>query len=295
MNSRSNWQTLRSGSIREMTPFQKNALQPGKTADFRSANGAVGWNWRRHLKRESAESVTIDPQMAGHRTPKMARVEAALFVADSALSARKLSQVAMLADYKEALSVIETLNNLYDVAGSAFRIERVASGFKLLTRAQLSVWLDRVHSRQAHLKLSPPAMETLTIIAYRQPCTRADVEAIRGVQASEMIKQLLDKNLVRVVGEDDSLGRPYLYGTTRLFLESFGLSNVNDLPMSELMKPKETETEEVSESEAQESEADESESDGTLKLDATDPNSGELGGAGECSQSDDEDDDQAAA
>ncbi|MEW4488386.1 SMC-Scp complex subunit ScpB [Thalassoglobus sp. JC818] len=271
-----------------MTPFQTNALQPRRPENFLFTDAVSGWKWRQKFKRKSADSVAIDPESTGHRSPKMARVEAALFVADSALSARKVSQVAMLADYKEALSLIDMLNQLYDVSGSAFRIERVASGYKLLTRPQLSVWLDRVHSRQAHLKLSPPAMETLTIIAYRQPCTRADVEAIRGVQASEMIKQLLDKNLVRVVGEDDSLGRPYLYGTTRIFLESFGLSNVNELPMAELLKPKEPE--EISESETDETV--EETDDATLQLEPNDASSPE---SAEIAEPEDEEGDQAAA
>src|SRR5690606_11411873 len=106
----------------------------------------------------------------------------------------------------------------------------------MLTRSELASWLDRIHHRQAHLKLSAPMMETLAIIAHRQPCTRADVEAIRGVQSAEMIKQLMDKNLVRVAGEDDSLGRPYLYGTTRLFLETFGLTGLDELPMAEQLR-----------------------------------------------------------
>jgi segregation and condensation protein B len=82
-------------------------------------------------------------------------------------------------------------------------------------------------------------METLAIIAHRQPCTRADVEAIRGVQSAELIKQLMERKLIRVLGEDNSLGRPFLYGTTRLFLESYGLTNLSQLPFAEqLGKPK---------------------------------------------------------
>lgn len=166
----------------------------------------------------------------------MARLEAALFVADSALSAKKLSQIAVLADVRETLDLIEQLNVAYDGGRSPFRIEQVAAGFRLLTRSELSPWLDRVHERQARLKLSPPVLETLAIIAYRQPCTRAEVESVRGVQSAELIKQLMERNLVRVCGEDDSLGRPYLYGTTRLFLETFGLTDLKDLPWSERLR-----------------------------------------------------------
>jgi segregation and condensation protein B len=166
----------------------------------------------------------------------MARLEAALFVAENAQSPKKLAQVAALEDAREALELIEQLNAIYQQSRSAFRIERVATGFRLLARQELATWLDRVHQRQALTKLSPPLLETVTIIAYRQPCTRADVESIRGVQSAEIIKNLMERNLVRVVGEDDSLGRPYLYGTTRQFLETFGLISLADLPHADRLR-----------------------------------------------------------
>lgn len=168
------------------------------------------------------------------RSPKLARVEAALFVADAPLSLRKLVQVAVLADVQEAQQLVEELNQQYDAAGTAFRVERVAAGLRLLTRPVFARWLDRIHHRQETLKLSPALLETLAIIAYRQPITRADIEAIRGVQSAEIVKQLMDRQLVRIAGEDDSLGRPYLYGTTRYFLEAFGLRSLADLPQPEL-------------------------------------------------------------
>lgn len=195
-----------------------------------------GWEWLQRLGTRGA-AERRDSAVGGCRTPKMARLEAALFVADGALSLRRLSQVATLADAREAQTLIDELNALYDAGGSPFRVERVATGVQLLTRPRLANWLDRVHQRRSHLKLSSSAMETLAIIAYRQPCTRADVEAIRGVQSAEIIKQLMERNLVRVAGEDDSLGRPYLYGTTRLFLETYGLTHLADLPLADLLRP----------------------------------------------------------
>lgn len=214
------------------TPFfspQRSRIEQNRLGEA----PAAGWNWNRLARRpDSGRTISIQSSAAFLRTPKMARLEAALFVAEGALSAKKLSQIATLEDVRETLSLIEQLNAAYDAEHSAFRIERVAAGYQLLTLATLSPWLDRVHHRQARLKLSAPMMETLAVIAYRQPCTRADVEAVRGVQSAEIIKQLMEKNLVRVAGEDTSLGRPYLYGTTRLFLETFGLTNLNDLPMA---------------------------------------------------------------
>lgn len=197
---------------------------------------AEEWSkWQR--RRGQSGDVVVSDQGQVARSPKLARLEAALFVADRALNLRKLVQVATLADTREAQQLVDELNASYAAAQSAWRIEQVAAGYKLLTLPSLSKWIDKLHDRPEYMKLSPSAMETLSIIAYRQPCTRADVEAIRGVQAAEMIKQLMEKNLIRVVGEDDSLGRPYLYGTTKLFLESFGLTSLNQLPMADQLRP----------------------------------------------------------
>jgi segregation and condensation protein B len=171
----------------------------------------------------------------------MARVEAVLFVADTALTAKKIAQLATLADVAEAKRLVDQLNVAYDSDDSAFRIERVASGFRLLTKPLFSFWLGKLHQRQAELKLTPPALETLAIVAYRQPITRADIEKIRRVQCADMLKQLMERGLVRIGGEDDSLGRPFLYETTRQFLELFGLRGLEALPMAEsLRKPKAT-------------------------------------------------------
>jgi segregation and condensation protein B len=166
----------------------------------------------------------------------MARLEAVLLVADAPVSPRRLAQWATLADATEARTLIGRLNAAYEHAGTPFRVERVAAGYRLFTLPQFALWLGKLHQREADLKLSPPALETLTIIAYRQPITRADVESIRGVQCSEMIKQLMDRGLVRIGGEDDSLGRPFLYETTRRFLEMFGLRDLDELPLDERLR-----------------------------------------------------------
>ena len=199
------------------------------------------------------------------RTPKMARVEAVLFVTDIAVSAKRIAQLATLADTPEALRIIEQLNIAYDRDDSVFRVERIATGFRLLTKPHFSFWLGKLHQRQAELKLSPPALETLAIVAYRQPITRADIETIRRVQCAEMLKQLMERGLVRIGGEDDSLGRPFLYETTRQFLEMFGLRGLDALPMAEsLRKPKATlaVTQEADEADAEPTLTDVSDSNG---------------------------------
>lgn len=164
------------------------------------------------------------------RTAAIARVEAVLMVADGPLTPRRIAQHAMLPGAADAKQAIDWLNTAYDRDGTAFRIERIAAGYRLLTRPDVAPWLNRLHRRSDALRLSPPALETLTIVAYRQPCTRADVEAIRGVQSAEMLKYLMERGLVRIAGEHDSLGRPYLYETTKRFLELFGLKTLADLP-----------------------------------------------------------------
>ncbi len=170
------------------------------------------------------------------RTAKMARMEATLLVSNGPQSARRLMKLATLADVSEARRLIDRLNLSYDRDGSAFRIERVASGYRLLTQPLFAFWLGKIHHRQAELKLSPPALETLAIVAYRQPLTRSEIESVRRVQCSDMLKHLMDRNLIRIAGEDDSLGRPFLYETTRQFLELFGLMDLDRLPHADVLR-----------------------------------------------------------
>ncbi len=170
------------------------------------------------------------------RDARLARLEAALFVAKEPLSSRRLGQIASLADGTEARTLIRRLNRYYDCEGCAFRVEEVAGGFRLLTRPQFGSWLRQVHPTQLELRLSAPALETLAIVAYRQPATRAEIESIRRVQCADMLKQLMDRGLVRICGEDNSLGRPFLYATTRQFLELYGLRDVDDLPNADTLR-----------------------------------------------------------
>lgn len=195
-----------------------------------------GDSWRRQFLRRDGQSAAdsfrqrSEVNASGLRSAKAARVEAVLFLNDAALSSRRLAQLATLADSGEARAIIDQLNAAYEHDGSAFRIERAANGYLLLTRPAFARWLGRLHHRQVEMKLTPSAMETLTVVAYRQPITRADVEALRGVHCTDILKQLMERGLVRIAGEDNSLGRPYLYETTRRFLEAFGLRSLENLP-----------------------------------------------------------------
>jgi segregation and condensation protein B len=166
----------------------------------------------------------------------LARLEAVLLLAREPLSSRKLSQFANLADGTQARTLIRRLNAGYDAAGRAFRVEQVAGGFQLLTRREFASWLRRLAHVPGETRLSAPTLETLAVIAYRQPVPRADIEAIRGVNCGELLRQLIERDLVRISGRSEELGRPFLYATTKRFLQMFGLVSTDDLPRAEALR-----------------------------------------------------------
>jgi segregation and condensation protein B len=185
------------------------------------------------LRTESVEAPALDPHA---REPKLARLEAVLLLADEPLPARRLADVAGLADAAEARRLLDRLRELYDADGTAFQIEEIAGGYQLLTRPRYHPWLARLKRTGHEVRLTPAALETLAVIAYKQPIMRAEVEKIRGVMCAEIIRMLMEKGLVRVAGRHDSLGRPQLYGTTKKFLQAFGLNTLKDLPEVEALK-----------------------------------------------------------
>ena len=157
------------------------------------------------------------------------------------MSLRKLAQSANLADATEARTLLTDLRQRYDARGSAFTVEQLAGGYQLRTRPKFAPWLRPLVPSEEQVRLSPPALETLAVVAYRQPILRAEVEAIRGVACGEILRQLLDHDLLRIVGRSEELGRPLWYGTTRRFLQVFGLSNLEALPLaSQLRRPAES-------------------------------------------------------
>jgi segregation and condensation protein B len=168
------------------------------------------------------------------RDERMRRVESVIFMAREPLSSRRVCQYANLADATEARTLIRRLNELYDARGRAFRVEEVAGGYQLLTRPQFSRWLRRLGHVPGETRFSNPALETLAVVAYRQPIGRAEIEAIRGVNCGEILRQLIERDLVRITGRSEELGRPYLYGTTKVFLQLFGLKSLDDLPAATL-------------------------------------------------------------
>jgi len=182
-------------------------------------------------RRKLVEPSQLDLSEGGFSRPvKLSQLEAILFLAREPLGSRKLALLSGLADGTEARTLVRTLNRLYDEEGCAFRVVEVAGGFQLMTRAKFAPWVRRLQAASNVVRLSVPALETLAVVAYRQPVLRADVEAIRGVQCGEILRQLMERGLIRIVGRSEELGRPLLYGTTRQFLQVFGLRDLDQLP-----------------------------------------------------------------
>ena len=127
-------------------------------------------------------------------------------------------------------AAVVALNEQYQTTGRSFRIELVAGGYRLMTLPEFARVVAAFQQQKVRNRLSKAAVETLAIIAYRQPVTRAEVEAIRGVGCGEVLKTLMDHRLVTIQGRAEELGRPILYGTTRQFLDTFGLATLKDLP-----------------------------------------------------------------
>lgn len=184
------------------------------------------------------------------------RVEAVVMTADRPLGERKIASILdLLADARDAddateddepvgpgpvasiREAIDALNADYEAAKRSFRIERVAGGLQVLTLPEYAADIARLKGVRQQSRLSQAALETLAIIAYRQPILRADLESIRGVASGEVLRGLMERRLVRIAGRAEEVGRPMLYGTTREFLEVFGLATLDDLPQAKELRP----------------------------------------------------------
>ena len=180
-------------------------------------------------------SVEISPNIL-ERTPAttepdnlLSRMEAVLFLLREPVSSRRLVQLVDAPDGTRIRAMIKKLNARYERQLCAFRAYEVAGGFQLRTRPPFAAWLARLHQIPVEIRLSPSALETLAIIAWQQPVLRASIEKIRGLQCGEMLRQLMEQDLVKIVRKSNDLGRPFLYGTTTRFLQIFGLNNVEEL------------------------------------------------------------------
>jgi segregation and condensation protein B len=157
-------------------------------------------------------------------------VEALLFASDAPLEADRIREVLDLEHADAARTLVTELSARYEEAGRGLSIMEVGGGYRMVTRPELAPWLVRLARARTKVRLSRPALETLAIIAYKQPVSRPEVDAVRGVNSDGVLDNLLERRLVRIAGRKEAPGRPFIYETTREFLVAFGLRDLGDLP-----------------------------------------------------------------
>jgi len=200
---------------------------PGERPTLPDGRGSDGGSETDNRQLTTDNSIEIIP---------MRVVEAILFASDSPLPPAKIASILGVGDARDVRKHIAALNETYEAAGNAFRIEEIAGGYRMMTLPAYNRWLTKLLRARAETKLTGAAMETLAIVAYKQPCTRADIEAVRGVAAGDILNRLREMNMIKIVGRAEDLGRPLLYGTTKRFLEVFGLAGLDDLPQVDALK-----------------------------------------------------------
>lgn len=156
-------------------------------------------------------------------------VESLLFASDTPLTADKIKSIIQVKDRKVVASVLANLAEEYDAQKRGFLLREVAGGYQLRTRPEYREWVRRMKQGRP-ARLSRPSMETLAIVAYKQPVLRSDVEHLRGVDCGGTLKTLLERGLIRVLGRKDLPGRPIVYGTTKHFLEIFDMKDLSERP-----------------------------------------------------------------
>jgi len=157
-------------------------------------------------------------------------VEAVLFVSGEPMSLEDLSEVLEGTEPDRIRQALEHLRHNYDSAGRGLQIVEVAGGYQIATRSECAPWIRSLEKIKTATRLSRSGLETLAIVAYKQPVTRGEIEAIRGVDSAYVLKTLLERRIVKISGRREGLGRPILYGTTREFLQYFGLKDLSELP-----------------------------------------------------------------
>lgn len=160
-------------------------------------------------------------------------IEALLFSSSKPLSLKQIAQVIEELSQSAIRNLVLELQNEYDLLKRSFQLVEVANGFQMCTRPEYAPWLEKFHRKEIAARLSPAALETLAIIAYKQPATKSEVDQVRGVNSDSAINSLLQKRLINISGRRPGAGRPLLYVTTPEFLSQFGLKNLSDLPSME--------------------------------------------------------------
>jgi len=178
----------------------------------------------------SPHAQSVDDNRVQSMGELQAILEALLFVSSEPLSLARLVAVMGNIPKGEVEAALETLGQALEQDGRGVRLAVVAGGYRLVTKLVYAPWIKRLDKAKTAAKLSRSALESLAIIAYKQPLVRSEVEEIRGVETSGVLRTLLERKLVRIVGRKEVPGRPIMYGTTKFFLEHFGLSDLSQLP-----------------------------------------------------------------
>ncbi|OQY06728.1 MAG: SMC-Scp complex subunit ScpB [Planctomycetales bacterium 4572_13] len=193
---------------------------------------------------ESKEEIEDGEDLAEEQEPEPEEIEATLetvieavlFASDEPISPKRLVDVAEAGSVKGVNACVRAMNKKYRDGGRSFRIEKISGGYQMMTLSAFNPWITKLIKVRSDNKLTPAGLESLAIVAYKQPIMRADIEAIRGVASGEILRNLMYKGMVKIVGRAEVIGRPMLYGTTKKFLDVFGLNTLKDLPKIEELK-----------------------------------------------------------
>ncbi|MDP1946698.1 MAG: SMC-Scp complex subunit ScpB [Nitrospirota bacterium] len=183
------------------------------------------------VAQEAVAETTMNSQTVAIDVRELkAILEAVLFVSPEPVPVARLMSIVGTVSKAEVVQALDILAHDLDQEGRGIQLVQVAGGYRLVTKQEYGPWLKRMDKAKAAQKLSRSALESLAIIAYKQPLVRAEIEEIRGVETSGVLRTLCERKLVRIVGRKDVPGRPIMYGTTKFFLEHFGLQDLTQLP-----------------------------------------------------------------
>jgi segregation and condensation protein B len=213
------------GSMSVTVEQETDDMALAETASVIESNGALN----RAAKDEGTEAVNSQVEAIDARELK-AILEAVLFVSPEPVPVARLMSIVGTVSKAEVVQALGILTHELDQQGRGIQLVQVAGGYRLVTKQEYGPWLKRMDKAKAAQKLSRSALESLAIIAYKQPLVRAEIEEIRGVETSGVLRTLCERKLVRIVGRKDVPGRPIMYGTTKFFLEHFGLQDLSQLP-----------------------------------------------------------------
>ena len=208
---------------KEMGNGQMEKMDVEVVAEPSATSGANGHHEEVRGETNGSENTLDDQEIKSI-------LEAVLFVAHDPMTLDRLTAVVEGPPKAVVAEAINSLKNEYEQEGKGLRLAEVAGGFLLVTRPEYAPYIKRLNKTKSINKLSRSALETLAIISYKQPIIRSEIEKIRGVETSGVLRTLLDQKLVRIVGRQEVPGRPILYGTSKQFLQRFGLRDLRDLP-----------------------------------------------------------------